>query len=711
MKVRERNIIDRMLGPESIAVVGASSREGSLGNQVMKKVTGYGFTGKVYPVNPKTPEIMGHKAYTLTSKIPGPVDTAVICVPGQFVIDVIEDLHIKGVRSCIIISAGFKETGPEGIRREKELTRLAREYGIRVVGPNCFGIINGHPDTSLDCTFARNFAPRGHVGFISQSGAVGAAVNEDLRHTKMGLSVFVTLGNRIDFDENEAMEYLARDENTRVIMMYLENFANPQRFMETARRVTREKPVIVLKAGRSEMGAAAAASHTGQLAQSDSFSSALLDRSGCIRVFSVPEMINAAKALYPGIIPRSPELAVVTNAGGFGVMAMDRAEELGVKLARLAPETKDLLKSKLPPEASCQNPVDLLGTATHKEYGDALEGLLMDPGVGAVIYNFGPPVMQKADPIAEKAAHFARIFPKKPILSIYMNRRRIMEPLRKAWQEEGVFVPQFDYPEEAAWAYSKLIEYGQIRQRPLEKPPVLDVDIESARAIISRATQQGRAQLDFDEGQDLLRLYGIPCVKSVKVIPGDDLADKIRGLKFPVAIKPAWGGVVHKTEMRAVRLNLKDTGEIQRAVDEISASIGKATGKPYDRGFMVQEMFTGGQEVILGGIRQESEMSLMMFGLGGIFVELLGDVSFGLAPLTMDQAMEMMEKTKGFKLLSGFRGKDGYATGDLSEALVRLSRLMGDHPQIQELDINPMMTGRKEGSSMAVDVRVILKKD
>ncbi len=703
MTLDVQNVLDSMLRPKSVAVIGASSREGSLGNTVMKKILGFGFRGKVYPINPKAQEILGLKAYPNVVDVKDEIDTAVICVPGRFVNDVIDDLHKKGVKSCTIISAGFKEIGKEGIEREKILKEKITKYGIRVMGPNCFGFINGAEDVSLDCTFARNFASKGNIGFVSQSGAFGACVNEDLRRTKMGLSLFVSLGNRVDLDENEVLEYLYKDPNTKVIFMYLENFADPVKFLEIAKKITKEKPIIAIKAGKSVRGQQAVASHTGQLAQSERMVDALMEKAGVIRVNSVSEMIMAAKSLYSGVMPPVEDLAIITNAGGFGVMATDKAEELGVKLASFSDKTKEFLENNLPEEASCHNPVDLLGTATDEHYGIALEGVLGDPNVGGVVYNFGPPVMQKADPIAQKAAQIGKKYPHKPILSIFMNRYRILEPLERVKDE--VFIPQFDYPEDAVWSYSKLLEYKRIKERKEYEVPALERDKDKVSSILKRCIKEGRKNLNFDEAEDVLRAYGIPMVNSVRIKSLDEIDDL--DVKYPVAIKPLSGMVVHKTELGAVMVGIKNKEELKKAAHTINERIEAKYG-PYNGGFVIQEMAEG-VEVIAGAIRQEpSKIHLVMFGLGGIFVELLKDVTFAIPPLSLEEAETMVKRIKGYKLLSGFRGKKGVNLADLHDILIRLSALVCDFPEISEIDINPIFASSESGKTMGVDVRIIL---
>ena len=700
-------VLDSIFRPRSVAVVGASAKPGSLGNTVMGKMVNFGYTGKLYPINPKTPEIMGHKCYTNVTEVPEDIDMAVICVPGKFVLDVFKDCHKKKIPGCVIISAGFKEIGPEGIKREKELKRMAEEFGIRIIGPNCFGYINGDPEISVDCTFARNMSQRGRVGVISQSGAFGACVLEELNRTTMGFSLFVTLGNRMDFNENEALAYLRDDPNTSVILLYLENFADPSRFIEEAKKITPHKPIVLLKAGKSAHGAAAAASHTGMLAQSDTMVDALVKKAGVIRVDSVPKLIMAAKALYSGVLPQKDDLAVITNAGGFGVMAIDRAEELNLELSHFTKETTEFLENNLPVEASCKNPVDLLGTANDEQYGIALEGVLADENVGGVICNFGPPVMQSAEEIARVAVEKAQKFPDKPVLSIYMNRYRIMKALKG---NNGVYVSQFDFPEEAIWAYSKLLEYKRIKEKETSEIPDIHVDREPVDNIIKKALEEGRDRLNFNEGEAVLETYGIPVAKSVLILPQDNADEKLSQLKFPVAIKPAWGGVTHKTEMKAVVLNLKNPTEAVEAMKKVTKSIEEGMGITYDKGFIVQEMKLGGTEVILGAVKQDSGIHLLMFGLGGIFVELMRDVSFGIPHISRKEAREMIEGIVGYKMFKGFRGQSGYNISDMEESLIRLSLLVQNHPEIKELDINPFMAMKEKGEGAAVDVRIILEK-
>lgn len=703
----QRTVPDHIFKPKTVAVVGASAKPGSLGNTVMRKMVEFGFTGELYPINPTTPEIMGKKCYKTVLDIPGDLDVAVICVPGKFVLDVFRDCINKKVPGCVIISAGFKEIGPEGVAREKELLRMAKDSGIRIVGPNCFGYINGNPDISVDCTFARNLSARGRVGLISQSGAFGACIMEEVRRTTMGLSLFITLGNRIDFDENEALAYLGDDPDTDVIVMYLENFADPRKFIEAAGKIVPRKPVILLKAGKSSHGAAAAASHTGMLAQSDTMVDALVKKAGVIRVNSVPEIIMAAKALYSRVIPEKDDMAVITNAGGFGVMAIDKAEELGLDLAHFSKETTQYLESSLPVEASCHNPVDLLGTANAEHYGITLEGLLKDENVGGVICNFGPPVMQSADEIAGVVVEKAQRYPHKPILSIYMNRNRIMKPLA---ENRGVYVSQFDFPEDAVWAYSKILEYKKIRNIDAEKPEKVEGDKQQVDGILKNAMSEGRDRLDFDEGEAVLRAYGIPVAESVHIFPDDNFSEKLSRIKFPVAIKPAWGGVTHKTEMKAVVLNLNNPPEAEEAVRNVVKRIEKGMGITYNHGFIVQEMKPGGTEIILGAVRQDSGIHLIMFGLGGIFVELMKDVAFGIPPVTRKEAREMMESTAGYKMLKGFRGKEGVDLQEIEDTIMKISHLVHQHPEIKELDVNPFMAMTEKEMSSAVDVRIIIEK-
>ncbi|MFP4499141.1 MAG: acetate--CoA ligase family protein, partial [Vulcanimicrobiota bacterium] len=492
---------------------------------------------------------------------------------------------------------------------------------------------------------------------------------------------------------------------TKVIMVYLENFANPLKFLEIARKVTPEKPIIAIKAGRGEKAAKAVASHTGSLAQSDSMIDALMKKAGVVRVFSVDEMIMAAKAMYAEIIPRKQDLAIITNAGGFGVLSIDKAEELGIRLASLNEKTVKFLKENLPEEASCHNPVDLLGTATDKEYAVALEGVLRDPDVGGIVYNFGPPVMQKAAPIAQCAVDLARKYPGRLILSIYMNRRRVMWPFEEA---KDVYIAQYDYPEDAVFGYSKLMEYARARRIVREQPAQLDVGREKVRKILDDAEREGKKQLDFDEAEEILKIYGIPVASSAIVRELDQLETQSGHIRFPVAVKPLWGGIVHKTEMNAVRIGIKDKVELALALREISKGIEEITGEKYTRGFVVQEMARGDREIIMGFSRQAGDVPTLIFGLGGIFVEALKDVSIAIPPITRNEAREMIQSIKSYPLLKGFRGKPGIDLESLAETLVRISHLANDFPRIREMDMNPFIASAKKGESLAVDVRMIL---
>jgi acetate---CoA ligase (ADP-forming) len=575
---------------------------------------------------------------------------------------------------------------------------------MRLVGPNCMGILNSDPEWSMNATFAPTMPPTGGTAFLSQSGALGVTILDYATELGIGVHEFVSVGNKPDVSGNDVIEYWENDPSVGVILMYLESFGNPRRFTRIARRVTKKKPIVVVKSGRTSAGARAASSHTGAMASGDSATEALFSQCGIIRADSIQDLFDYARAFEDLPIPQGNRVAIVTNAGGPGIMIADACEEVGLEVSDLSTETTEKLASEFPEEASVRNPVDMIASANAESYHFALDAVLSDPNVDAAIASFVPPLGVKQLDVARKIRLAAEAHPMKPVLAVLMGRDGFDEG-RAHLQEAGI--PTYLFPESATHALSGLVRYGTWLERPIEEPKAFDdVDRDRVQAILDGVEADGRSRLLEPEALDLLDAYGIGAVAHTVVANPDEAARAGESIGFPVVVKAVSPDIVHKSDVGAVRVNLRTAEELATAVADIQASVSeKARGARID-GFLVARHVAEGKEVILGMTTDPSFGPVLMFGLGGVYVEALGDVSFGLHPLTETDAREMIASIKGHALLEGFRGDSAVDTGAIAEALQRLSQLVGDHPRITELDMNPCLA-RGDGL-VAVDARVSL---
>jgi acetate---CoA ligase (ADP-forming) len=669
--------------PDTVAVIGASPRRGTIGGELFRNVLRGEFRGVCFPVNRSGDPVAGVRAYRTVAEIGAPVDLAVISVPGPAVLEAAREALGAGVRALCVISAGFAEVGAEGEARQEELLALVRAHGARLLGPNCLGIAVAAP--CLNATFGPRALPPGNVGFSSQSGALGLAVLERAAERRLGLSAFVSIGNKADISSNDLIEYWEDDPATDVVLLYLESFGNPRKFGRVARRVARTKPIVAMKAGRTATGARAASSHTAALAGSEAAVDALFQQAGVLRVDTLEELLDVTGLLATQPLPRGRNVAVLTNAGGLGILCADACESAGLALPALAEGTVEDLRAALPAEASLANPVDMLGSAVAETYERAIPPLLRDPGIDAVIVLFVPPVVAGAEDVSEAIARGieAAAVTDKPVLASVISANGLPEGLRSSRASA------FAFPEAAARALGRTADRAEWLRRRQGQTPVLEgIDTAAARRI---AGQAGERWLTPAEARDLLGSYGIPLVAERHAATVDEAVAAAEELGYPVVVKTAVAGV-HKTERGGVALDLRDEEAVREAVERI--------GPP----FVFQPLVRGGVELLVGAVEDPVFGPLVAVGPGGTMAELIGDAGFRLAPLTDVDADELVQGGKAGRLLAGFRGAPPADTDAVADLLLRISSLADDLDELAELDLNPVIAG--PDGCVVVDARV-----
>ncbi|HSE27411.1 MAG TPA: acetate--CoA ligase family protein [Gemmatimonadales bacterium] len=695
--------LDPILRPRSVAVIGASRNPRTIGSQIVANLVNDGFTGPVFPVNPSARAIHALPAWASVGAIPEAPDLAVIVVPKERVQAVAEECVAAGVKGLVVISAGFREVGGEGVERERRLTELVRANGVRMVGPNCLGVLNTDPAYACNATFARVMPPHGRAAFVSQSGAMGLTVLDYARSYGIGIAQFVSVGNKSDVSGNDLVGYWEHDDAVDVILMYVESFGNPRKFLEVASRVVRRKPIVLVKSGRSRAGARAASSHTGALAASDAAVDALLIQAGVIRAESVEELFDYAMTFTGQPAPRSRRTAVVSNSGGAGILAADALDAEGLELPDLSPATVERLRKLLPPEASLRNPLDMIASAGPEAYGAGLDAMLADPNVDAALAMFVPPLGVRQEDVAAAIARVVPAHAGKPVLAVLMGNEGLPEG-RQALNE--VKVPAYIFPESAARALAALAWWGERRERTRTPAPEPAIDRAGAAAILEAARAAKRDRLDEAAALGLMEAYGIPVASGRLARSAAEAASLAVELGFPVALKVMAPTLSHKSDVGGVRLGLPDGEAVRRAHGEMLAVVGRAAPGAAIEGVLVQRMAPKGLEVIVGVSREPAFGPLVMFGLGGVFVEVLKDVAFRLAPLAVEDAHDLLGAIRGAKALDGVRGGPAVNRPALVELLLRVSRLALDFPAITSLDLNPVMAGA-DGVVVA-DARVVL---
>lgn len=720
--------IRSFLFPRSVAVIGASRDRGSIGGELFWNILESGFKGIVYPVNSSSNVVQSVPAYKSILDCPGDVDVAIICVPAKYVLDVVKECSLKKAKGLVVISAGFSESGPEGAKLQQELVSLCNSTGMRLIGPNCMGIINTAPQVSLNAQFSP-FKPKpGRMGFLSQSGALGIAVIEHATRLGLGLSTFISVGNKADISGNDLIEYWEADDDTDVILLYLESFGNPRKFARIARRVTKKKPIIAVKGGRSAAGFRATQSHTGAiLAASDVTVDALFRQTGVIRVDELADMFDVAAFLSSQPLPGGKRVGIITNAGGAGILASDACENYGLQVPEFSPFTQQELRSFLRAEAGVRNPVDMIASATPDDYARAIRTVARDPLVDSLIVIFIPPISVSAPEVAKKTIEEARRMKeseetekieRKPILSVFMATHGISELLT----DGEVKIPSYPFPESAARALARASQYAEwVRRADGKRVTYPDTKKEEAASIVSSALSKkakpsitgiktpdvlaeenkSGTWLTPEETMRLMSCYGIPVVKSITVNRAEDVEGAAKGLGGRVVLKAVSSAIIHKTEMGAVRLDLTPE-EAEASAKEMTENLRKRGIEP--EGFLIQRMLKGGFETLVGVTHDPSFGPVLACGAGGILVELMKDISVRITPLTDRDADEMVTSLKSYPILTGYRGGPKYDVDALKDIILRVSALVEDIPEIAEMDLNPVML--MENGAYVVDARV-----
>jgi acetate---CoA ligase (ADP-forming) len=695
------NALKLFFEPRAVAVIGASRQRGTIGGEIFHNLLSFGFKGPVYPVNPAAEMIENVRCYSSIEQIPEPVDLAVIVVPALKVVEVAAACARKGVKALVVISAGFSETGVEGKVLQAELMSVCRVAGMRLIGPNCMGIANTNPAVLLDATFAPGIPPRGRVGFSSQSGALGLAIMEFASSLGLGISTFVSVGNKADISGNDLLRYWESDDDTDVILLYLESFGNPRKFSEIARRVGRKKPIAVVKSGRSAAGARATSSHTGALiAASDVTVDALFRQAGVVRTDTLAELFDVASLLANQPLPPGRRVGIITNAGGPAILCADACEARGLEVPVLSEGSQHRLRSFLPAGASVGNPVDMIASAPAEHYRNAIEIVGTDENVDSLIVIFTPPLVTRADDVAKAIVEAMQYIDKnKPLLSVFLSAQAAPKELRTS----STCIPSYSFPETAAIALARATRYRQWRERRETYPARFeDIRIDEAAALVAAALARGEGWLTPDEVAKICSCYGVPLIEQRIVANAAEAGAAAEEIGGEIALKAIAPDVVHKTEAGAVRLHLFGAEAVRTAAREMSETLTSRGQTP--SGFVVQRMAKRGVEMLVGVVHDPQFGPVVACGAGGVQVELLRDVSVRITPLSNEDAFEMIRELKTYPLLTGFRGSRPCDVAALEEGLLRVSAMVEDIPQIAELDCNPFVV--HETGATVLDARI-----
>lgn len=698
-------VIDAIMRPRAIAVIGATERQGSLGREIFNNLVRYEYKGNLYPINPKADTIFSVKAYKSVLEVPEVIDLAIIVVPKELVLDVIDQCNEKGIKGIVIITAGYKETGSEGAKLEKELVERLHKYGMRAIGPNCMGVFNTESSVKMNAQFAEDLPFPGKTAFVSQSGALGAAILTISKDFNIGLSQFVSVGNKADVNDATMLEYWEDDKNVDQILLYVESIENPANFRKLASRISKKKPVIAVKAGRSAAGAKAASSHTGALAGADLAADSLLKQSGVLRVTSILELFEVAQIFNTCPVPKGNRVAVMTNTGGPGIMATDALCEHGLEIANLKEETQNKLREFLPAAASVRNPVDMIASATLEHYRKTLELLLQDENVDIVMLIFLPFMGMEPMETVHMVTEIKKKYPEKPIVNVFITKREFFGRLNGV----EVNTPFYQYPESAASAIAKLDAQRKWLERPVGLEPDYKVDTHKVKHIFKKALAESRDQLTTLESIDVLEAYGIRTCKYAFANGVEEAAKVANGIGYPVVMKITSTKISHKTEIGGVIVNIKSEEELRNSYKGLLERLKERNLQDALDGVIIQEMVKGSREMVCGIATDPQYGHMTMFGLGGIFVESIKDVVFRINPLTDIDAKEMIESVKAYKILQGSRGEIPANIDQIQETLLRLSKLIKDFSFIEELDINPLKISDKTGMGVAVDGRIKIK--
>ena len=686
--------------PESVAVVGASTKPGKVGYDILRNLLSFGYKGRVYPVNPKAKTILDTPVIPSIADLPEVVDLGVISLPAALTPKALRELGELGVKACVVVTSGFKEVGGEGAQLELELAKVVEETGIRMIGPNCVGIMD--TAVGLNASFAADMPNSGSIGFFSQSGAMCLAILDWSLDNAIGFSKFISLGNKTDLSEAEILEMLADDPDTKVIMGYLEAVEDGEQFMKVAREVTRKKPIVLLKSGITAAGARAASSHTGALAGADAAYEAAFKQCGVLRAGSIKELFNLAQSLARQPLPNGPAIGIVTNSGGPGIIAADTAEQNGLHLAALRPESHEELREVLPAIASVYNPVDITGGAPSELYAKALKITADDPSVDSLLVIMSPTSTVDPKRVAED---ICAVKIDKPVFSVLMGRHSVEES-RIFCMGQGI--PSYEFPEDAVQAIKGMLDYKRWLDSKLPEPEFVEGDKEAVAGIIAKLRSQGRLQMSENEARGCFAAYGIPVAGCLAAATSVEAADAAGKLGYPVVMKIDSPAISHKSDVGGVVVGLKNRKQVVEAFHDMTSRVRRIMPNAWLRGVLVQEMVPSGRECILGLNKDPQFGHLLMFGLGGIYVEVLKDVAFRVAPVSRKEATDMVKSIKSFALLQGVRGDMPADVPGLAQALLGLSTLAHDFPEIAEADINPLLVRERGRGVVAVDARISL---
>ena len=691
--------------PKSIAIIGASEKPG-VGKTIFYNIAKH-FKGKIYPVTPSNPTVGGLTAYKNVLDIPDSIDLAVVAAPSKFTPSVMEEVGKKRIKGAIIVSAGFKEVGEAGAKLEREVGEIAKKYGIKVIGPNCLGIMSFSKDNIMNSTFLKITPRYGNIALVSQSGAICAATVEDAEAQNIGFSKVISMGNKVDMDESDVLELLAEDEDTRVIVMYLEDIRNARRFMEIAKKITaeRKKPVIVLKAGRTAEGAKAAASHTGALGGSDANYEAAFTQSGVIRVDTMGELFDLATAFSKQPLPDG-NIVIVSNAGGPAIISTDACSRYGLEMADIS-SIRDEIARVIPAYGSPRNPVDIVGDADYLRFEKVLLLTLAHPNVGSIVTMCTPSATLNYDDLARILVKMSQQFPNKTILASLMGLAEGMEN-RRIMSEGGI--PYYLYSEPAIRTLKAMYDFKKWVDEASNKRATLQFakDIAKVKSIFENVRKNGRSNLLEEEGYEVLEAYGFPTPKSILCTTEQECMDAAKQISYPLVMKIVSPDIIHKSDAGGVKVGIKTDDELRNSFRTITENALKYKSDAKIKGVLVQEMVKSAKETILGASQDPTFGPVIMFGLGGIYVEVLKDVVFRIVPIDEQEAINMVESIKTIKLLKGVRGEKSSDLKAISDSLQRLSQLVVDFPEIKEFDINPLLVLEEGKGARVVDARIIL---
>ncbi len=695
-------MLEHFFSPKTIAVVGASREEGKVGHDLLKNLVVHGYKGKIYPVNPKSDTILGIKTYPSVKDIPDAIDLAVVIVPAPHAGKVVDECIAKGTDSIVVISAGFKESGIAGAARERELHHKIKQHSVRMLGPNCLGLID--TQSALNASFAADMPSHGNIAFFSQSGALCTSILDWAVNECIGFSKFISMGNKTDIDEVDLIKAIEDDDHTKVVLVYLEGVKNGREFINAAHRMTRKKPMIIVKSGGTTAGAKAASSHTGTLAGSEKAFDAAFKQAGILRAVTIEELFDFARIFSFQQLPKGPNIALITNAGGPGIIAADAVERSKLRMASFSKETIETLRSFLPAMANVYNPVDVLGDAKADRYKFVIEKVVQDPNVDIVLILLTPQAMTEIEKTAEIITDISNRTDK-PVITSFMGGKRIESSLKIMCQRK---VPNYAFPERAISAVEAMYKYTLWQKRPFCALQTFDVQKEAVSGVFGKMRQSKRLQLGEEEARQVISAYGFRIPISILAASESEAVEAAKGIGYPVVMKISSPDILHKSDLGGVRVGIKTDAEARTCFCDITQKARRLMPDAEIKGVLVQQMITGGKEVILGMSRDPQFGPLLMFGLGGIYIEILKDVSFRIAPIGSAEAEEMIREIRSFPLLKGARGEKPVDINTVVNDILRLSQLVTDFPEIIEMDINPLIVFPEGGGTMALDARIAI---